>query len=87
MVPEMKDLTYKESLKEMGLPALQDRRERDVQQYMEKVDRQDLESLKEDGGRWMKGHSKTRGRFKVCGAQSQWECGAINTTLKMWCYL
>ncbi|MPD00641.1 hypothetical protein E2C01_096126 [Portunus trituberculatus] len=27
MVPELKDLTYEEQLKEMGLPTLQDRRE------------------------------------------------------------
>ena len=30
MVPELRDLMYKDRLKEMGLPALQDRRERDL---------------------------------------------------------
>ena len=28
MVPELKELTYEDRLKEMGLPTLQDRRER-----------------------------------------------------------
>ena len=28
MVPELRELTYKDRLKEMGLPTLQDRRER-----------------------------------------------------------
>ncbi|MPD05636.1 hypothetical protein E2C01_101390 [Portunus trituberculatus] len=56
MVPELKDLTYEERLKEMGLPTLQDKRERGglITMYkmvngIEKIDKEDL--LTEEDGR------------------------------------
>ena len=52
MVPELKDLTYEERLREMSLPTLQERRERGdlitmykMVNHAEKIDRQDLEKL------------------------------------------
>ena len=42
MVPEMKDLTYEERLKEMGLPTLYK-----MVSHMKKIDTQDLLSLTE----------------------------------------
>lgn len=33
MLPELEDLTYKKRLKEMGLPALKERRERRLIKY------------------------------------------------------
>ena len=30
MIPELRELTYEDRLKDMGLPTLQDRRERDL---------------------------------------------------------
>ncbi|MPC10806.1 hypothetical protein E2C01_003447 [Portunus trituberculatus] len=49
MVPELKDLTYEERLKEIGLPTLQDRREKGdlITMYkivngIEKIDKEDL---------------------------------------------
>ena len=52
MVPEMKDLTYEERLKEMGLPTLYK-----MVSHMKKIDTQDLLSLTE-GDRWTRGHYK-----------------------------
>ena len=72
MVPELKDLTYEERLKEMELPTLQARRERGdlitmyyIVNRIDKIDKQDLVVLKEDDGRRMRGHSK-RIRKRQC---------------------
>ena len=72
MVPELKDLTYEERLKEMELPTLQARRERGdlitmykIVNRIDKVDKQDLVVLKEDDGGRMRGHSK-RIRKRQC---------------------
>ena len=56
MVPEMKALTYEERLKEIE----RQKGERDLIMYeivncMEKIDRQKLVSLTEDGVRWVRG--------------------------------
>ena len=52
-------------MKEMRLPTLKDRRERgdlitmyEIVNHMEKIDRQDLVMLKEDGGRETRGHAR-----------------------------
>lgn len=74
MVPELKDLTYEERLKEMGLPTLQDRRERGdlitmykIVKGIEKIDRQDLVLLANEEGRRTRGHSKKIRKSKCSG--------------------
>ena len=64
MVPELKDLTYEERLTVMGLPTLQDRRERGdlITMYkiisgMEKIDNEELVVVREEVSR-TRGHSK-----------------------------
>ncbi|MPC70985.1 hypothetical protein E2C01_065253 [Portunus trituberculatus] len=71
MVPELKDLTYEERLKEMGLPTLQDRRERGnlitmnkIVNGIEKIDKEDLVLLTKEDGR-TRGHEK-KIRIKQC---------------------
>ena len=66
MVPEIKDLTYEERLMKMGLTTLTDRRERgdlittyEIVNNREKIDRQDLVTLKEDGKRETRGHTRS----------------------------
>ncbi|MPC93796.1 hypothetical protein E2C01_088938 [Portunus trituberculatus] len=68
MVPELKDLTYEEQLKEMGLPTLQDRGEcgdlitmYKIVNDIEKIDKEDLVLLTEEDGR-TKGHEKIKMR-------------------------
>ncbi|MPC39062.1 hypothetical protein E2C01_032581 [Portunus trituberculatus] len=68
MVPELKDFTYEEQLKEMGLPTLQNRRERGdlITMYklvngIEKIDKEDLVLVTEEDGR-TRGHVKIRMR-------------------------
>ena len=63
MVPELRELTYEDRIKEMGLPTLQDRRERGdlITIYktvsgIEKLDNQNLVMMEEET-RQMKGHS------------------------------
>ncbi|MPC98771.1 hypothetical protein E2C01_094152 [Portunus trituberculatus] len=70
MVPELKDLTYEERLKEMGLPTLQDRRERGdlitlnkIVNGIEKIDKQDLVLVTE--AERTRGHAK-KIRKKQC---------------------
>ena len=65
MVPELRDLTYEERLKEMELPTLQVRRERGdlIMMYkvvngMEKIDRPDLVVGLGEQSRQTRGHSK-----------------------------
>ena len=65
MVTELKDLSYEERLEEMGLPTLQERRERGdlitmfkLVNNMEKVDRDDLVPQMEEGERRTRGHGK-----------------------------
>ncbi len=71
MVPELRDLSYKDRLKEMQLTTLQERRERGdlITVYklineLEKVDREDLLLTTGEGTRHMRGHSRKlrRGR-------------------------
>lgn len=64
MVPELRDLQYEERLREMGLPTLQERRERGdlitlykIVNGFEKMDKQDLVEIREEMGR-TRGHSK-----------------------------
>lgn len=62
---EMKHLTY-EDLREVELPTLQNRREIDlitmykITNCLEKIEKQDLVSLKNYKDRWVGGHSKIR---------------------------
>ena len=62
MVPELRKLTYEDKLKEMGLPTLQDRRERDIITLykivndIEKLEKQNLVMMEEI--RQMRGHSR-----------------------------
>ena len=63
-VPELRELTYEDKLKEMRLPVLQDRRERgdlitlyNIVNGIEKLDKQNLVMMKEET-RQMRGHSK-----------------------------
>ena len=65
MVPELKDLSYKERLEAMSLPTLQERRVRGdlitmfkLVNNMEKVDRNDLAPQMEGGGRQTRGHGR-----------------------------
>ena len=65
MVPELKDKTYEERLKEMNLPTLQDRRERGdlITMYklvngMERIDGQNLVTVIGGGNSRTRGHSK-----------------------------
>ena len=53
MVPELKELTYEDRLKEMGLPTLQDRRERDDLITLYKIVN-GIEKLKSKTWRWKK---------------------------------
>ena len=62
MVPELRELTYEDRLKKMGLPTLQDRREREdlitlykVVNGMEKLDTPNLVMMEEET-RQMIGH-------------------------------
>ncbi|MPD04570.1 hypothetical protein E2C01_100264 [Portunus trituberculatus] len=71
MVPELKALTYEERLKEMGLPTLQDRRERGylIAMYrivsdIEKIDKEDLVLVTEEARR-TRGHVK-KIRMRQC---------------------
>ena len=63
MVPELRKLSYEDKLKEMGLPTLQDRRERDViilykiVNGIEKLDKQNLVMMEEET-RQMRVHSQ-----------------------------
>ena len=57
MAPESRELTYKDRLKELGLPTLQDRRERGdlltlyrIVNGIEKLDKQDLVIKNEETG-------------------------------------
>ena len=63
MVPELSELTYEDRLREMGLPTLQDRRERGdlitlykILNGIEKLDEQNMEM--EEKTRQMRGHSR-----------------------------
>ena len=65
MVPEMRDLTYEERLKEMKLPTLEERRERGdlitiykLVNGLEKTDRRDLLLRGEREAGYMRGHKK-----------------------------
>ena len=65
MVPELKDLTYEERLREMSSPTLQERRERGdmitmykMVNHIEKIDRQDLVMVTGGVDRRTRGHSK-----------------------------
>ena len=79
MVPELRDLTYEERLKEMGLPALQGRRERGdliimykIVNGIEKIDKEDLVLVTEEDRR-KRGHVKkikTRQCMKDIGKYS-----------------
>ena len=79
MVSELRDLTYEERLKEMGLPVLQDRRERGdlITMYkivngIEKIDKEDLVLVTEEDRR-KRGHVKkikTRQCMKDIGKYS-----------------
>ena len=71
MVPKLRELTYEDRLKEMGLPMLQDRREREdiITLYMivngiDKLDKQDLMIMK-DETRQMIGHLRVS-KESVC---------------------
>ncbi len=62
MVPELRDLSYMDRLKEMQLTTLQERRERGdlIKIYklinkLERVDREDLLLTTEEGSRHMRG--------------------------------
>ena len=66
MVPELRELTYEDRLKEMGQPTKQDRRERGdlITRYkiangIEKPDTQNLVMMEEET-RQMRGHSKIK---------------------------
>ncbi len=65
MIPELEDLSYEERLEEIGLPTLQERRERGdlitmfkLVNGMEKIDRDDLVIKVEEGDRRTRGHMK-----------------------------
>ena len=65
MVPELNDLSYQERLMDIGLPTLQERRERGdlitmfkLVNNMEKVDREDLVVKVEEQERRTRGHTK-----------------------------
>ena len=65
MVPELREPTYDNTLKEMRLPTLQDRKERGdlitlykIVSGIEKFNKQDL-VIMEEGTREMRGHLKT----------------------------
>ncbi|MPC25445.1 hypothetical protein E2C01_018558 [Portunus trituberculatus] len=71
MVLELKDLTYEKRLKEMGLPTLQNRRERGdlITMYkividIGKINEDDLVLLTDDDGR-TRGHEK-KIRMRQC---------------------
>ena len=66
MVSELRELTYKDRLKEMGLPTLQDTRKREdlitlwkIINGIEKLDKQDLVMI-EEGTRQMREYSKIK---------------------------
>ncbi|MPC21296.1 hypothetical protein E2C01_014278 [Portunus trituberculatus] len=70
MVPEIKDLTYEEQLKEMGLPTLHDRRELGdlitmykIDNGIERIDKEDLMLLIEEDGKTRR-HEKIR-KFQI----------------------
>ena len=71
MVPELRELTYEERLREMGLPTVQDRRERGdlitlykIVNGIEKLDEQNLEMEEETRQNQIesvsKGHKKVQ---------------------------
>ena len=71
MVPELRDLMYEEKLKEMGLPTLQDRKERGylitsykIVNAIEKFEKQDFVVMNEKPGQ-TRGHSKKIRRISV----------------------
>ena len=64
MVLKLRELTYEDRFKEMGLPTLQDRRKRGdlitsykIVNYIEKLDKQNL-MMMEEKTRQMIGHSR-----------------------------
>ena len=65
MVPELSDLTYEERLKEMGLPTLEERRERGdlitiykVVNQQERMDGRNLVTMATGKSRQTRGHSR-----------------------------
>ena len=84
LVPELRDLQYEERLKEMGLPTLQERRERGdlitlykIVNGIEKMDKQDLVEIREEMGR-TRGHSKKIMK-KVCEGRQKIQFSVQNS--------
>ena len=74
MVPELRDLSYEERLEEIGLPTLQERRERGdlitmfkLVNNMEKMDREDLVVKVEAQERRTRGHMKKLRKSQCLG--------------------
>ena len=74
MIPELQDLSYEERLEEIGLPTLQERRERGdlitmfkLVNNMEKIDRDDLVMKVEEEERRTRGHKKKLKKSQCLG--------------------